>query len=111
MINYAAFWFNEFDGYTKAFRAEAIAPILNKVGIFSTSSVLKNIFGQDEKGLDFKEIMDDGKILLVNLAKGKLGEDVCALLGSMIVDIYTALCDCTEHGNRNILAEILSVRG
>jgi energy-coupling factor transporter ATP-binding protein EcfA2 len=79
-----SFWFNEFDQYTKAFRAEAIAPILNKVGIFSTSSVLKNIVGQDEKGLDFKEIMD-GKILLVNLAKGKLGEDVCALLGSMIV--------------------------
>ena len=79
------FWHNEFAAYTKALRAEAIAPILNKVGIFSASLPLRYCLGQKKRGLRMLDIMDSKKILIVNLSKGELGEDTSALLGSMII--------------------------
>lgn len=80
------FWQNEFNAYSPALRAEAITPILNKVGVFATSALLRNIVGQREKSLDITSIMSERKILIVNLAKGAVGEDVTSLLGSMLIN-------------------------
>ncbi|MHC4270226.1 MAG: type IV secretory system conjugative DNA transfer family protein [Planctomycetota bacterium] len=79
------FWHFEFENYSARFRSEAISPILNKVGQFLTSIPLRNIVGQKENTFDLREIMDEGKILIVNLAKGKIGEDNSALLGAMMI--------------------------
>jgi hypothetical protein len=79
------FWFAEFAKYSAWLRSEAISPILNKVGQFLTSIPLRNIVGQRSGALDFRKSMDEGKILIVNLAKGRIGEDNCSLLGAMIV--------------------------
>jgi hypothetical protein len=58
---------------------------LNKVGQFLTSIPLRNIVGQRKSAFDFRQVMDQGKVLVVNLAKGRIGEDNCALLGAVIV--------------------------
>ncbi len=80
-----AFWTFEFDKYSQWLRSEAVAPILNKVGQFLTSLPLRNVVGQRKNTFSLKDVMDTGKILIVNLAKGKVGEDCSSLLGSMIV--------------------------
>jgi hypothetical protein len=81
-----AFWANEFDKYTPQIRAEAISPILNKTGLFTAITTLRNIIGQTITGFQISEVMDNGKILICNLSKGKLGEDATTILGSMIVN-------------------------
>lgn len=80
-----AFWRDEFGQYSKAFRAEAIAPILNKTGMFLASVPLRSVVGQKTRGLRMQEIMDNKKLLICNLSKGELGEDVSSLLGCMIL--------------------------
>ena len=67
------------------FRTEAIAPVQNKIGAFLADPLLQNILLQPKSSFDLREVMDQGKILLVNLAKGRLGEDSASLLGSLIV--------------------------
>ena len=79
------FWVQEYRNYPARFRAEAIAPIQNKVGEFLVNPILRRIIGQEKSAFDLRRIMDEGKILLVNLAKGKIGEDTAALLGAMLV--------------------------
>lgn len=79
------FWFYEFDKYSAWLRSQAISPILNKIGHFITSVPLRNIVGQKENTFSFRKVMDSGKIFIANLAKGKIGEDNCALLGAMLV--------------------------
>jgi len=80
-----AFWQNEFAKYTPALRAEAISPILNKTGLFLTSVPLRNVVGQKTRGFRMQQVLDGSKILICNLSKGKIGEDACTLLGSMLV--------------------------
>lgn len=80
-----AFWVDEFANYNERFRAEAISPIQNKVGQFLSSSIIRNIVGQPKSTIDIADIMDNRKVLLMNLAKGKIGEDNAALLGAMMV--------------------------
>jgi len=80
-----AFWVNEYSAYSNQFRTEAISPIQNKVGQFLSSSVIRNIVGQSKSTIDMREIMDNGKILLLNLSKGRIGEDNSSLLGAMMV--------------------------
>jgi len=80
-----SFWINEYANYNDKFRNEAIAPIQNKVGQFLSSSVTRNIVGQTKTALDLRSIMDQKKILLVNLSKGEVGEDNSALLGAMLI--------------------------
>jgi CxxC-x17-CxxC domain-containing protein len=80
-----AFWYDEFAHYNERFKTEAVAPIQNKVGQFLTSSIIRNIISQPKSTIDMKEIMDTGKILLVNVSKGRIGEDNSALLGAMII--------------------------
>lgn len=79
------FWEIEYELYPKVFRAETISPIQNKVGQFLSVSIMRNILGQTQNRFGLREIMDSGKILIVNLAKGRLGEDNAALLGSLLV--------------------------
>lgn len=75
----------EFDKWQDNQRNEAIAPITNKVGQFLSSSVVRNIFGQPMSKLNMRKVMDEGKILLINLSKGKIGEDNTEMIGSFIV--------------------------
>lgn len=79
------FWEKEFAGYSPAFRAVVTAPLLNKVGAFLTDPLLHSILAGARSSFDLRRIMDEGNILVVNLAKGKLGEGPAALLGSLLV--------------------------
>jgi len=80
-----AFWVDEFANYNEKYRTEAIAPIQNKVGQFLSSGIIRNIVGQPKSTIDLREIMDNQKILIMDLSKGKVGEDNSALLGAMLV--------------------------
>ena len=80
-----SFWQNEFANYTDRLRAESIMPIQNKVGQFVSSQVIRNIIKSPKSTIDLGKVMDEGKILLLNLSQGKLGEDNSALLGAMII--------------------------
>ncbi len=79
------FWSQEYANYPARFRAEAIAPIQNKVGEFLVNPILRRIVGQPKSAFDLRHVMDEGRVLVVNLAKGKIGEDTAALLGAMLV--------------------------
>ncbi len=80
-----AFWKNEFDRLSPRMRAEVVSPVLNKTGLFITSSALRNIVGQKKSSFRFQQVMDEGKILIVNLSKGQIGEDASSLLGAMLI--------------------------
>ncbi len=80
-----AFWTEEFPKWNERVLQEVISPIQNKVGQFLTSAVIRNIVGQTRSAFDVREIMDDQKILIMNLSKGRIGEDNSALLGAMMI--------------------------
>lgn len=80
-----SFWVNEYTLWQESYRNEAIAPIQNKVGQFLNVSLVRNIVGQSKSTLNLQEIMDTGKILLVNVSKGRIGEDNSALLGAIVI--------------------------
>ncbi len=80
-----AFWIHEFEGWQDRFRNEAIAPIQNKVGQFLSTSLVRNIVGQSKSTVDIFDVMNEGKIFLVNVSKGRIGEDNSALLGAMLI--------------------------
>ena len=80
-----AFWLDEFAKYADKFATEATAAIQNKVGQFASNNVIRNILGQQKSKLDIRKIMDEGKILIVNVSKGKIGEDASRLLGAFII--------------------------
>lgn len=80
-----SFWVNEFEKMDPKIRIEAISPILNKVGQFLSSPIIRNILGQPKSAIDLRFAMDHKKIVIVNLSKGKIGEDTSALLGSMMI--------------------------
>ncbi|PIQ77737.1 hypothetical protein COV82_03025 [Candidatus Peregrinibacteria bacterium CG11_big_fil_rev_8_21_14_0_20_46_8] len=120
------FWVNEFAAWNEKFDNEAIMPILNKVGQFVSTSMIRNIVGQAENKINIREIMDTGKILLMRISKGALGEENTALIGSMVVtkiqqaamsrtdtpeeqrrDFYL-YCDEFQYFATNTFAEILS---
>jgi hypothetical protein len=79
------FWRVEFASWNDKFVAEAIAPVLNKVGAFVANPIIRNIIGQPKSTFNIRQIMDEGKILVVNLSKGLIGEDNAAILGSFLV--------------------------
>lgn len=80
----SAFWNEEFAGYDERFRREAIAPIQNKLGQFLLNPVVRNILGQVRSKVSFPFIMDNQRIFIANLSKGKLGHDKANLLGSLL---------------------------
>ncbi|NCU38065.1 DUF87 domain-containing protein [Candidatus Saccharibacteria bacterium] len=79
------FWNVEFASWTDKFQSEAIAPVLNKVGAFTANPIIRNIIGQPKSTFNIREMMDEGKILIVNLSKGLIGEDNASILGAFIV--------------------------
>ena len=79
------FWTVEFEQYPKVFRTETISPIQNKVGQFLSNPLVRNIVGQTKTKFDLSQVMDNGGILLLNLSKGRIGEDNSSLLGSLMV--------------------------
>jgi len=80
-----AFWEDEYEKYSDRMRADGIAPIQNKVGAFLADPTLYRILTNPERPINIRRIMDEGKILLVNLAKGQIGEDASSLLGGLLV--------------------------
>ena len=81
------FWLREFECYPARLRAEAISPIQNKVGAFLASPTPRRILTATENSFDLRHVMDEGQILLVNLSKGRLGEDNASLLGALVVSL------------------------
>jgi hypothetical protein len=79
------FWLQEYESYPKTFKAEVIAPLENKVGAFLADPILNRILTSPKSSFDLRRVMDEGKVLLVNLAKGRIGEGPAALLGSLLV--------------------------
>ncbi len=80
-----AFWIHEYEAWRDQFRNEAIVPIQNKVGQFLSTSLIRNIVGQAKSSINIGRLMDEQKILLINVSKGKIGEENSALLGAMFV--------------------------
>ncbi|MFA6485860.1 MAG: type IV secretion system DNA-binding domain-containing protein [Candidatus Magasanikbacteria bacterium] len=80
-----SFWNTEFAGYNDRYKQEAVAPIQNKIGQFMSASVIRNIVAQVKSRINIREIMDTRKILIMNLSKGRIGEDNSRLLGGMLI--------------------------
>jgi hypothetical protein len=80
-----AFWTEEFAKYTERMAAEAVPAIQNKIGQLTANPLIRNVIGQAKSSFDVREIMDKKKILIVNLSKGRIGEQNTSLLGSMII--------------------------
>jgi hypothetical protein len=85
------FWVSEFAAWSEKFDADAITPLLNKVGQFVATNMIRNMIGQPKTKFDIREVMDSKKILLVKVSKGLLGEENASLIGSMfITKLYQA---------------------
>lgn len=99
-----AFWRNEWDSYDARFRSEATAPILNKLGKVLADNRLRNIVAQPKSTIDLRRVMDEGRIFIVNLAKGPIGEGTSHLLGALLsTALATAAlsrADTPEHQRR-----------
>ena len=86
-----SFWVDEFANYTDRYTQDATPAIQNKVGQFTSNPLIRNIVGQPKSSFDIRQVMDERKILIVNLSKGRVGEGNASLLGSMLVTkIYLA---------------------
>jgi energy-coupling factor transporter ATP-binding protein EcfA2 len=86
-----SFWVDEFAKYTERFAAEAVPAIQNKVGQFTSNPLIRNIIGQPKSSFDLRKIIDERKILIINLSKGLVGEGNASLLGGMLITkIYLA---------------------
>lgn len=79
------YWMVEFASWNDKFASEAVAPVLNKVGAFTANPIVRNIIGQPKSSFNIREIMDQRKILIVNLTRGLVGEDNASLLGALLV--------------------------
>src|SRR3990167_8256548 len=79
------FWITEFASWNERFATEAVAPVLNKVGAFTANPMVRNIIGQPKSTFNLRQIMDQGKILIVNLSRGLMGEDNAAVMGALMV--------------------------
>ncbi|MDP2910649.1 MAG: type IV secretion system DNA-binding domain-containing protein [bacterium] len=80
-----SFWINEYARYAQRYESEATAAIQNKVGQFISAPLIRNIIGQVNSTINMREIMDKGKILILNLSKGRIGEDNSKLLGALLI--------------------------
>lgn len=79
------FWQNEFASYNERYATEAVAPIQNKIGQFLSASVIRNMVAQVKSTINVRDIMDNQKIFVMNLSKGRIGEDNSRLLGGMLI--------------------------
>ena len=80
-----AFWTTEFARYTQRYETEATAAIQNKVGQFISAPLIRNIIGQVQSTIDMRKIMDEEKIFIMNLSKGRIGEDNSTLIGALLI--------------------------
>ena len=80
-----SFWVTEYARYTQRYEVEATAAIQNKVGQFVSNALIRNVIGQTHSTIDMRKIMDDGKILILDLSKGRIGEDNSRLLGALLI--------------------------
>ena len=80
-----SFWLNEFARYTQRYETEATAAIQNKVGQFISAPLVRNIIGQVKTAIDMRKVMDEGKILIADISKGRIGEDNSRLLGALLI--------------------------
>ncbi|OGZ27113.1 MAG: hypothetical protein A2365_00385 [Candidatus Nealsonbacteria bacterium RIFOXYB1_FULL_40_15] len=80
-----SFWVNEYARYAQKYETEATAAIQNKVGQFISAPLIRNIIGQVKSSIDMRKIMDEKKILILNLSKGRVGEDNSTLLGALLI--------------------------
>lgn len=87
-VSILEFWQREFEPLTAQLKQEFIAPIINKVGLFTEHPILKSIFGQQQSKFDIRSAMDSKKIFIANLSKGILGEEGTKLLGSLLVSQF-----------------------
>jgi len=79
------FWVQEFASYSEKYAQEAVSAIQNKIGQFLSASIIRNIVAQVKSTIDIRKIMDDEKIFIINLSKGRIGEDSSRLLGGMLI--------------------------
>jgi energy-coupling factor transporter ATP-binding protein EcfA2 len=86
-----SFWTQEFANYTERMAAEAVPAIQNKIGQFTANALIRNMIGQPKSSFDIRQMMDQGKLLIINLSKGRIGESNANLLGGMLITkIYLA---------------------
>jgi len=101
----ADFWEREFPGYAKRNQAEALSPLLNKLGALLALPPIHRVLTRPKSGYNLREVLDEGRIFLVNLAKGRIGADGAALLGSLIVSRIglagLSRADVPEHLRRH----------
>jgi hypothetical protein len=101
-----AFWTKEFANYTERQAAEAVPAIQNKVGQFTANPLIRNMIGQPDSSFDFRKAMDERKIIIINLSKGRIGDENMKLLGGLLVTkIYLAAMSRADVPDRvmNIL--------
>ncbi|MDB4614170.1 DUF87 domain-containing protein [bacterium] len=102
------FWRNQFGKWNDRDRTQYIASLQNKLGAFLSNDTLQGIFGQSQGTIDFRHIMDEGKVLIVNLSKGRVGEDAASLLGALLVSnlqlAAMSRADTDEHERRDFFA-------
>lgn len=84
-ISVKSFWIDEYAKYTDKYTQEATPAIQNKIGQFAGNPLIRNIIGQSKSSFNLRQIMDEKKILIVNLSKGRVGEGNARLLGSMLI--------------------------
>jgi len=98
-----SFWVDEYAKYTDRFAAEAAPAIQNKIGQFISNPLVRNIIGQPKSTFDIRQLMDNKKILIINLSKGRMGESNANLLGSMLITkIYLAAMSRAELSERDL---------
>lgn len=98
-----SFWVDEFAKYTDKFAAEATPAIQNKIGQFTNNPLIRNIIGQPKSSFDIRKMMDERKILIINLSKGRVGESNANLLGSMLITkIYLAAMSRADSSEKQM---------
>lgn len=101
-----SFWVDEFANYTERMAAEAVPAIQNKVGQFTSNPLVRNIIGQPNSSFDIRKLMDEKKIFIINLSKGRIGESNANLLGSLLITkLYLAAMSRADVAHRE--AELL----
>jgi hypothetical protein len=98
-----SFWVDEFAKYTDRYAADAVPAIQNKIGQFTSNPLIRNIIGQPDSTFDIRDLMDTRKILIINLSKGRIGEQNANLLGSMLITkIYLAAMSRADAGEAEL---------
>ena len=96
-----SFWTQEFANYTERMALEAVPAIQNKIGQFTANALIRNMIGQPKSSFDIRKMMDEGKIFIINLSKGRIGESNANLLGGMLITkIYLAALSRADMPDR-----------